>query len=80
MESEYEKFLYNWVNSVGGSISAEHGIGLQKRDYLWAYKNKVAMEYMSKIKQTFDPNHILNPYKIIWSIYPFLCSLMNYVY
>jgi len=66
LEDEHEKFLYNWVNSVGGSISAEHGIGLQKKNYLWAFKNPTALEYMSKLKQVFDPNHILNPYKLVW--------------
>lgn len=35
MEKEHERYLYEWVESVGGSISAEHGIGLQKKDYLW---------------------------------------------
>lgn len=65
MESEHEKFLYEWVNEVNGSISAEHGIGLQKKDYLWQFKNQVALDYMTKIKQVFDPNYILNPYKIV---------------
>ncbi|EAS06342.2 FAD linked oxidase family protein (macronuclear) [Tetrahymena thermophila SB210] len=65
MEEEHEKFLYDWVKSVGGSISAEHGIGLQKRPYLWEHKNQVALDYMKKLKEVFDPNHILNPYKIV---------------
>jgi FAD/FMN-containing dehydrogenase len=48
-----------------GSVSAEHGVGLQKTGYLHYSKTESMIEAMRKIKQTFDPNGILNPYKVL---------------
>jgi FAD/FMN-containing dehydrogenase len=50
---------------VGGSISAEHGIGIMKRDLLPTIKDPVAMELMRALKRTLDPNGILNPGKVL---------------
>ncbi|MGH6736382.1 MAG: FAD-binding oxidoreductase [Methyloceanibacter sp.] len=68
-------FLANWealnaavheiVLDLGGSISAEHGIGRMKRDLLPHAKDAVALELMHKIKASFDPNGILNPGKLL---------------
>ncbi len=68
-------FLKRWddVNAVifdvvakhGGSISAEHGIGVMKRDLLPTIKDPVAMELMRTLKRTLDPNGILNPGKVL---------------
>ena len=68
-------FLERWhdVNMVvfavvlkyGGSISAEHGIGIIKRDLLPTVKDPVAMELMRTLKRTLDPNGILNPGKVL---------------
>ena len=73
--SDKEKFLARWdeVNAVvfavvkkfGGSISAEHGIGIMKRDILPQYKDAVALELMRALKKTLDPNNILNPGKVL---------------
>ncbi len=70
-----EAFLARWdeINAIvhglvvarKGSISAEHGIGQLKRDLLPKVKDKVAMEVMRAIKQTLDPNNILNPGKVL---------------
>jgi FAD/FMN-containing dehydrogenase len=70
-----DPFLARWgeisgaVNAIvlelGGSISAEHGIGRMKRDLLREVKSPVEIELMQKIKQAFDPNGILNPGKLI---------------
>ncbi len=53
----------------GGSVSAEHGIGLEKRDLLveeYRYrKSEEAVELMKQIKRIFDPNNILNPGKVL---------------
>ena len=57
--------IYSAVISMGGSISAEHGIGLQKMDYLSKIADKNAIEYMRKIKNIFDPNNILNRGKVL---------------
>ena len=53
------------VLELGGSISAEHGIGQQKRDLLPEVKSPLEMELMRKIKDAFDPRGILNPGKVI---------------
>ena len=68
-------FLANWealnaavheiVLDLGGSISAEHGIGRLKRDLLRHAKQPLELELMRKIKQVFDPNGILNPGKLL---------------
>ena len=51
--------------SFGGSISAEHGIGLLKRDELPRYKPAVALDLMRRIKAALDPDGIMNPGKIL---------------
>ncbi len=53
------------VLELGGSISAEHGIGRLKRDLLREVKSPVEIELMRKIKDAFDPKGILNPGKVI---------------
>lgn len=68
-------FLARWhdVNAVvfeivlrmGGSISAEHGIGVLKRDELPEVKDAVAIELMRAIKKSFDPLGIMNPGKVL---------------
>jgi D-lactate dehydrogenase (cytochrome) len=50
---------------MGGSISAEHGIGVLKRDELLAVKDKVAIELMRGIKAMLDPLGIMNPGKVL---------------
>eukprot|EP00392_Amoebophrya_sp_AT5.2_P015060 g15250.t1 len=61
----YEPFLWGLVSEMGGSISAEHGIGSAKTDVLHHSKNKEATELMMSIKDAVDPNGILNPYKVL---------------
>ncbi len=53
------------VLELGGSISAEHGIGRMKRDLLREVKSPVEIELMRNIKDAFDPLGILNPGKVI---------------
>ena len=50
---------------LGGSISAEHGIGRLKRDLLPHAKPPIELELMRKVKAAFDPNGILNPGKLL---------------
>ncbi len=47
------------------SISAEHGIGRLKRDLLAQVKNPIALDVMRALKQTLDPNNLLNPGKLL---------------
>mgnify|MGYP005864704811 CR=1 FL=1 len=51
--------------ALGGSFSAEHGIGLSKLDAMSAHKDPVALEAMRAIKTALDPNGILNPGKVL---------------
>lgn len=69
-EDEYKRYklakseIYDLTARLGGIISGEHGIGAEKREYISKVVNNVAIDYMRKIKSTFDPDNILNPYKI----------------
>lgn len=50
--------------SLGGTISAEHGIGYEKKDYIPIAMDEEKIEMMKKIKKAFDPEGILNPGKV----------------
>jgi glycolate oxidase subunit GlcD len=52
------------VRSFGGSISAEHGVGLLKKPFLEYSRSASEIAYMKAIKQVFDPNGVMNPGKI----------------
>src|SRR5947208_1264832 len=62
---DVNKVVFDVVLKYGGSISAEHGIGVMKRDLLPSVKDPVAMELMRALKRTLDPNGILNPGKVL---------------
>ena len=62
---DVNKVVFEVVLKYGGSISAEHGIGIMKRDLLPTIKDPVAMELMRALKRTLDPNGILNPGKVL---------------
>lgn len=59
-----KKEFYELTLNLGGTLSAEHGIGLEKKEFLSKAVSPLALEYMRKMKETFDPNNILNPDKI----------------
>jgi len=56
--------VYEVAISLGGAISGEHGIGIEKKDYLEIEMNQEKLDLMRRIKKAFDPNNILNPGKI----------------
>lgn len=62
---DVNKVVFDIVLSLNGSISAEHGVGVMKRDLLPSIKDKTAIEVMRAIKHTLDPNGILNPGKVL---------------
>ncbi|QKK02778.1 MAG: FAD-binding oxidoreductase [Pseudomonadota bacterium] len=59
--------LFELVRRFEGSISAEHGVGLLKRDDLHYSRSAAEIEMMRKIKAAFDPDDILNPGKMLSS-------------
>ncbi|HXR02849.1 MAG TPA: FAD-binding oxidoreductase, partial [Pseudomonas sp.] len=61
---EIEELVYSAVGELGGAVSAEHGIGLLKREFLHHSVSAPALQAMAELKHTFDPNGILNPGKI----------------
>jgi D-lactate dehydrogenase (cytochrome) len=62
---EVNAVVFEIVLRMGGSISAEHGIGVLKRDELPDVKDKVAIELMRGIKAMLDPLGIMNPGKVL---------------
>ena len=56
-----ENSVYEPLELIGGSISAEHGIGLEKKPYLHLSRSEEEINYMKALKDTFDPKGILNP-------------------
>ncbi|XP_027906818.1 D-2-hydroxyglutarate dehydrogenase, mitochondrial [Vigna unguiculata] len=63
--SQIEPFVYEWTSKHRGSISAEHGIGLMKANKIYYSKSRETVQLMASIKNLMDPNHILNPYKVL---------------
>ena len=57
--------VYETVRDWKGSVSAEHGIGAEKRKYLGYSRSPQELELMAAIKRTLDPNGILNPGKVL---------------
>ncbi len=72
---QLEELLYNIVGRYDGSISAEHGIGLTKRDHLHCSRNSDELALMGRIKQMMDPKNILNPNKVLSA--DFVAALHN---
>ena len=62
---EANTIVHGLVADMGGSISAEHGIGVLKRDLMAHVKDPVSLDVMRAIKKTLDPNNILNPGKVL---------------
>ena len=69
-KDEYRRYkiakseIYHLTFKLGGILSGEHGIGLEKKPYISKVVDSGALDYMRLIKKAFDPKNILNPYKI----------------
>jgi FAD/FMN-containing dehydrogenase len=63
--SDANRIVHDIVAELGGSISAEHGIGQLKRTELLRYKSEVEMEVMRTIKSALDPWGLMNPGKVL---------------
>jgi FAD/FMN-containing dehydrogenase len=57
--------VYEPLRAIGGSVSAEHGIGLEKREHLGISRSDAEIALMRTLKRTLDPNGILNPGKVL---------------
>ncbi|MGK0151274.1 FAD-binding oxidoreductase [Pseudomonas putida] len=62
--AKVNKWVFEIVERYNGSISAEHGVGMTKRDYLGYSRSPEEIACMKAIKAVFDPNGIINPGKI----------------
>ena len=60
-----EEQVYGCLAEYNGAISAEHGIGLEKRPYLPISRSEAEIELMRTLKRALDSNNILNPGKVI---------------
>lgn len=65
VEKCLEPFVYEFVSSKHGSVSAEHGLGFQKKNYIGYTKNEQEVKMIKQLKNFYDPNSILNPYKYV---------------
>ncbi len=59
------RVVYDAVAALGGSISAEHGIGQLKREAIRAHKSALELELMRRLKAALDPNGLMNPGKVL---------------
>ena len=62
---EFNKIVHDIVAHLGGSISAEHGLGRMKRSEITRYKSALEMGLMRAVKQALDPKGIMNPGKLV---------------
>ncbi|MFC3285546.1 FAD-binding oxidoreductase [Litchfieldella rifensis] len=65
MRQAVEQLVYAPLAPLGGSVSAEHGIGLEKRDYLGLSRTPQEIALMRTLKQALDPKHLLNRHKVL---------------
>jgi FAD/FMN-containing dehydrogenase len=62
---EISRVVHDIVHRFGGSISAEHGLGIMKHNEISRYKSPAELDVMRALKRTLDPNNILNPGKLL---------------
>jgi FAD/FMN-containing dehydrogenase len=65
MTPRVNEIVHDIVNELGGSNSAEHGVGQLKRDAILRYKSPVEMDMMRAVKRAFDPRGLMNPGKVL---------------
>ncbi|AGC77498.1 FAD/FMN-containing dehydrogenase [Nonlabens dokdonensis] len=65
LKKRIDHCIYDGLQKIGGSVSAEHGIGLHKKDYLHLCRNEEEINLMRLLKTTMDPKGLLNPRKIL---------------
>ena len=60
-----EPYVFEYIRKFRGSVSAEHGLGFKKPNFMSYSKSPESIAVMKQIKKLFDPNGILNPYKVL---------------
>ena len=65
MKNEIKSLVYKITAELDGSFSAEHGIGMAKKQELKDFSSEAEIELMKTIKKSLDPNNIMNPGKIL---------------
>ena len=65
VEKALEPWVYEWIQKRSGSISAEHGLGIAKNKFIGYSRNDTIIRLMKQIKDLYDPNGIMNPYKYV---------------
>lgn len=66
MEKRITALVYEPIAAIGGSVSAEHGVGLAKRPYLHLSRSPEELRCMAMMKRALDPLNLLNPGKILF--------------
>jgi len=64
LHHQVSQLVYQPLQAFGGSISAEHGVGIEKKPYLALSRNDAEVRLMKTIKNALDPQNLLNPGKI----------------
>jgi FAD/FMN-containing dehydrogenase len=67
-QDEIRRVIHDRIHELGGSFSAEHGIGRHKVEELERYATPLELELMRAIKRAFDPNGIMNPGKVLRTV------------
>ena len=65
MWSSVNRVVHDLVESLGGSVAAEHGVGQLKAGEISRYKSPVELELMRQLKKTLDPKNLFNPGKVL---------------
>ncbi|KAI9484749.1 hypothetical protein BDB00DRAFT_853609 [Zychaea mexicana] len=64
-QKDMDSYVYDWAIKHNGSITAEHGIGVAKVNYMTRCKTEAQIHLMQTLKKAIDPNGIMNPYKAV---------------
>jgi FAD/FMN-containing dehydrogenase len=64
-ENDVDRIVYQTVQSVRGSIAAEHGIGMSRLPFIGLTRSEAELALMARLKQALDPQGLLNPGKVV---------------
>ena len=67
MHAESDAIVYTPLQEVHGSVSAEHGIGTEKVNWLASSRGEADIAMMRLLKKTLDPDNLLNPGRVLLS-------------